>query len=179
MMQYYVLFDTAIGTCGIAWHAAGITQVQLPEGDPAATRARLLRRRPAATEVPPPAMVQRAVDGVLSLLRGEATDLSEATLDLDGVPPFHQRVYQSTRAIPPGSTLTYGELAVRLGDPAAARAVGQALGANPFPLIVPCHRVLAAGGRSGGFSAHGGIVMKRRLLDIEGARLAPGLFDPA
>ncbi|MEO8634018.1 MAG: methylated-DNA--[protein]-cysteine S-methyltransferase [Gemmatimonadales bacterium] len=175
--HHFALFDTMIGTCGIAWHAGGITRLQLPETDPATTRARLRRRFPAADEAVPPAMVQRTIDEILALLRTEVADLSGAVLDMQGVPQFHQQVYAITRSIPPGATLTYGELALRLGTPGAARAVGQALGANPFPIIVPCHRVLAANGKAGGFSAHGGVVMKRRLLAIEGARSSPGLFD--
>jgi methylated-DNA-[protein]-cysteine S-methyltransferase len=107
-------------------------------------------------------------------------DLSNVVLDMDGVPPFHQRVYALARRLLPGETVTYGELARRLGDPGAARAVGQALGANPFAPVVPCHRVLAASGRAGGFSANGGVSTKLRLLLIERTRFnGPGLFDDA
>ncbi len=105
-------------------------------------------------------------------------DLSNIVLDMHGVPPFHQRVYALARGITPGETLTYGEIALRLGDSGLARAVGQALGHNPFAPVVPCHRVLAAGGRAGGFSANGGVDTKLRLLQIERARInGPGLFD--
>jgi methylated-DNA-[protein]-cysteine S-methyltransferase len=111
----------------------------------------------------------RAIEGVVALLSGEKRDLSAIALDTTEVPEFHRRVYAVARAVPPGSTITYGEIATRLGDPTAARAVGQALGRNPFALIVPCHRVLAAGGNAGGFSASGGATTKLRLLAIEGA----------
>jgi methylated-DNA-[protein]-cysteine S-methyltransferase len=163
------LFDTAIGRCGIAWSGRGVVGVQLPEANGRATRARLLQSFPAAREAPPPPKVQRALDGIVALLRGEASDLAAVALDMDGVPPFHRRVYAVTRKIPPGATLSYGEIAARLDAPGAARAVGQALGRNPFAIIVPCHRVLAAGGKVGGFSASGGITTKRRLLAIEDA----------
>lgn len=119
----------------------------------------------------PPPDVQRAVEAITSLLDGKGTDLAFVTLDMDGVPDFHRRVYEVARTIQPGSTLTYGEIAGRLGDPGSARAVGQALGRNPFVLVVPCHRVLAAHGRTGGFSANGGTSTKLTLLAIEGAQL--------
>lgn len=114
-----------------------------------------------------------------ALLSGEDLAAPDSVpLDLSRVPPFHARVYEVARTIPPGTTLTYGEIARRLGEPGAARAVGQALGANPFAPIVPCHRVLAAGGGTGGFSADGGVATKRRLLEIEGVHLEqPALFD--
>jgi O-6-methylguanine DNA methyltransferase len=175
----FTLFDTAIGRCGIAWHESRITGVQLPEGSELKTRTRLLRRCPLAREAPPPPDVERAIAGIGALLRGEPSDLSAIALDLEGVPEFERRVYEVARTIPPGATLSYGEIATRLGDPAMARDVGQALGRNPFPLIVPCHRVLAAGGKAGGFSANGGLTTKLRLLSIERARTsaAPTLFD--
>src|SRR5436309_2326693 len=177
--QGFTLFDTAIGPCGIAWNERGITAVQLPEADAAKTRARLLRRSPELHEAPPPPGVQRAIDGMTALLRGEAADLSSIVLDMDRVDSFERQVYEIARTIAPGATVSYGEIAVRLGDRALARDVGQALGRNPFPLIVPCHRVLAAGGKVGGFSANGGITTKLRLLTIERARTsdAPTLFD--
>ena len=175
----FALFDTDIGPCGIAWGARGITGVQLPEASEARTRARLLRRDPPARAAPPPADVRRVIDGIVALLRGEASDLSAAALDMDGVAEFDRRVYELARGIAPGATLSYGEIAARLGERGLARDVGQALGRNPFPLIVPCHRVLAAGGKAGGFSANGGVTTKLRLLTIERARTsdAPTLFD--
>ncbi len=175
----FTLFDTAIGRCGISWGPGGITGVQLPESSDAGTRARLLRRFPRLPAAPPPAEVQAAIEDIVALLRGEPRLLDTITLDMSGVPPFHRRVYEITRAIAPGCTRSYGELARDLGEPGASRAVGQALGANPFAPVVPCHRVQAAGQRSGGFSAAGGVATKLRMLQIEGARFGqePGLFD--
>jgi len=109
--------------------------------------------------------------GMTALLRGERVSLDDVALDMEGVQPFHRRVFELARTIPAGRTSTYGELATRLGDPGSARAVGEALGRNPFPIVVPCHRVLAATGKLGGFSAHGGATTKRRMLIIEGALL--------
>ena len=175
----FVLFDTAIGRCGIAWGGRGVVGVQLPEAREPETRARVLQRFPGAREAAPPPDVQRAVDGITALLRGEASDLSAVALDMERVSPFHRRVYQVARTIPPGATLSYGDIAAHLGARGLARAVGQALGRNPFAIVVPCHRVLAAGGKAGGFSANGGITTKLRLLSIEGAHVSrqPELFD--
>src|SRR5580765_3762610 len=163
--QGFTLFDTAIGRCGIAWGERGVAGTQLPEARDSETRARMRRRFPDAREALPPPDVQRALDAVL--------------LDMEGVPPFHRRVYEVARGIPAGATLSYGEVAARLGDKGLARAVGQALGQNPFAIVVPCHRVLAAGGMPGGFSASGGVATKLRLLAIEGARATSqlALFD--
>jgi methylated-DNA-[protein]-cysteine S-methyltransferase len=179
MAPSYTLFDSAIGTCGIAWGDRGVVAVQLPEASELKTRARLLKRFPDAQEAAAPPHLQRAIDAIVALLRGEASDLSGVALDLDRVEPFQRQVYEIARTIAPGATLTYGEIATRLGDRALARDVGRALGQNPFPLIVPCHRVLAAGGKVGGFSANGGVTTKLRLLSIEGARTSdePSLFD--
>jgi methylated-DNA-[protein]-cysteine S-methyltransferase len=160
-------FDTAIGRCGIAWAECGIVGVQLPESNDVSTRARMLRRFPNARELKPPADVRRAIDGITALLRGAPSDLSTVMLDMAGVPAFNRRVYEIARAIPVGATLSYGEIAARLGKRDAARAVGQALGRNPFAIVVPCHRVLAAGGKLGGFSAAFGVKTKQRLLSIE------------
>lgn len=148
--------------------------VQLPEADEARTRVRMRRRFPGAPEVPPPPDVCAAAARIAALLGGERDDLRDIGLDMSGVPSFERRVYECVRAIAPGETLTYGEVAARLGEPGAARAVGQALGRNPFAPIVPCHRVLAADGRSGGFSARGGVATKLRMLQIEGARIGAG-----
>jgi methylated-DNA-[protein]-cysteine S-methyltransferase len=167
MAQGFALFDTAAGRCGIAWSAGGIAGIQLPERREAAMRARLQQRFPTATETVPPPHVQQAIDAIVALLQGEVANLSAVNLDVQTVSPFHQKVYEAARAIPPGTTLSYGELAARMGMPGAARAVGQALGRNPFPIVVPCHRVLAAGGRIGGFTADGGISTKLRLLSLE------------
>ena len=167
--QGFTLFDTAIGRCGVAWGRRGLVGVQLPEAREQETRARLERRFPEARESAPPAGVRRALADIGALLRGEKRDLSGIALEMDRLPPFHRRVYEIARGIPPGATLSYGEIAARLGAPGSARAVGQALGRNPFAIVVPCHRVLAAGGKLGGFSANGGVATKLRLLAIEGA----------
>jgi methylated-DNA-[protein]-cysteine S-methyltransferase len=175
----FALFETAIGACAIAWGRRGIVGIQLPERDAAATRSRIARRYADSTETRPPPGIDLAVGDIVRLLAGASVDLSRIDLDMTGVPEFNCRAYAVARAIPPGATSTYGEIAARLGEPGAARAVGQALGANPFPIVVPCHRVLAAGGKVGGFSANGGRVTKLRLLNIERARIgdAPTLFD--
>jgi methylated-DNA-[protein]-cysteine S-methyltransferase len=141
----------------------------LPERSEAVLRARLARI--AAGPASPPPELRAAIAAIAALLAGEPRDLREIALDMSGVPEFQRRVYQAARNIPPGHTLSYGELARELGTPGAARAVGQALGKNPFAPIVPCHRVLAAGGRSGGFSAHGGPRTKLKMLAIERAAI--------
>ena len=144
----------------------------LPEQTDRQTRARVARRFPHALDSTPPPFVAHAIDAIVSLLEGHASDLTGVPLDFDdAIPEFHRRVYDVTRAIKPGTTLSYGEIASRIGEPDAARAVGQALGRNPIPIIVPCHRVLAADGKTGGFSAPGGTATKLQLLAIEGARL--------
>jgi methylated-DNA-[protein]-cysteine S-methyltransferase len=176
----FTLFDTAIGRCAIAWSPRGIVAVQLPEAGERATRARMRRRFPRAPEAAPPADVRRAVEIIATLLRGEPSDLSTISLDMAGVPAFHRRVYEAARSVPPGATVSYGEVATRLGVPGGARAVGQALRRNPFAIVVPCHRVLAADGRIGGFTANGGVATKLRLLSAEGVRGDGTLgFDPA
>jgi methylated-DNA-[protein]-cysteine S-methyltransferase len=167
----FALFETAIGPCGIAWGARGILAVQLPETSAQATRARLQRRFSDASEQEPPAAIRSIIQDIVTHLRGQARDFSTITLDLESVPAFHRRVFDAARRIPSGETRSYGDIAKMLGEPGAARAVGQALGRNPFPIIVPCHRVLAAGGAPGGFSASGGATTKFKILGIEGAVL--------
>ena len=164
-------FDTAIGTCAIAWGEQGIVGCQLPGVDAPATRAHMRRRFPALPESQPPSEVVAVITGLQALLRGEAIDLTGVRLDMRGVPPFHQKIYALARQLQPGQTTTYGELARQLGEPGAARAVGQAMGQNPFAPIMPCHRVVAAGGANGGFSAPGGVLTKLQMLAIE--RAAP------
>jgi methylated-DNA-[protein]-cysteine S-methyltransferase len=167
--QAFALFDSPIGTCGIAWNAKGIAGFQLPSATAQATRSRMQQRWAEAIESAPPPGVQRVIDRVLSLLNGEAIDLSDIPVDLADAPEFHRKVYEVARTIPPGRTMTYGEIAKRLGVPHESREVGQALGRNPIAIIVPCHRVLGADGKMGGFSASGGVATKRRILEIEGA----------
>ena len=169
----YVLFDSAIGVCGLAWSDVGVARFQLPEATPAATQARVARAAVACDQVS--GDVQRVVDGVRRHLAGELDDLRWIAVDTRRMTAWDRAVYDATRQIDPGDTLTYGELAERVGSPGSAQAVGQAMGRNPVPVIIPCHRVLAAGAKLHGFSAHGGVFTKRRLLTIEHAS---GFDDP-
>jgi methylated-DNA-[protein]-cysteine S-methyltransferase len=172
----YTIFDTALGRCGIAWGPRGLLAVELPGRDDEATSRRIRRAFPGAREAEPPRAVGCAIEAIAGLFDGEPDDLGSVALDMGRVPEFERRVYEAARRIPPGSTLTYGELAERIGARGAAQAVGRALGRNPFPIVVPCHRVVAADGSLRGFSAPGGREAKRRMLAMEGA-LAPALFD--
>jgi methylated-DNA-[protein]-cysteine S-methyltransferase len=176
----YTVFDTGIGRCGIAWSDYGVVGVQLPEAREIETRGRLLRQYPETRELPPPPNAEMAIEGIVTLLRGQASDLSDVTLDMSGIHAFNARVYSFVRTIPRGDTLTYGEVAAKLRASGAAHSVAQAISKNPFMLIVPCHRVLEAGNYADKISAHGGSISKRRLLSIEGARGAVSsktLFD--
>jgi methylated-DNA-[protein]-cysteine S-methyltransferase len=175
----FILFDTAIGACAIVWGDDGVIGVLLPEKSENETRARIVRRYPDVAEAAPPPRIAAAIADIVALLSGESKNLSHIALDMARIPEFHRRVYAIAQTIPPGATMTYGEVATKLGDRALAQRVGQALGKNPFPIIVPCHRVLAASGSTGGFSAPGGVATKLRMLSIEGARTTdqPMLFD--
>jgi len=174
---------TALGAIGVVWSDHGIVQTWLHAGTPAMARAHIRRTYPGAVESLPSERVAAALAEVAALLEGEPRDLATAVLDMRAIPEFDRRVYEVARAIPPGSTMTYGEVARALGEePMRARDVGQALARNPFAPIVPCHRVVAAGGKLGGYSAPGGTATKRRLLELEGAAIVappvqPGLFD--
>ena len=171
-MTQFALFDTAIGFAGIAWNEAGLVACHLPERDVEPARRSFLRRFPDAAEAEVPAHLAATVEGIRALMRGEKATFEDTPLDLSRTPEFHARVYEIARSIPPGETLTYGEIAVKLGDKLLARDVGAALGKNPWPIVVPCHRVTAAGGKPGGFSARGGVNTKLKLLGIEGAAAA-------
>jgi methylated-DNA-[protein]-cysteine S-methyltransferase len=177
--QEFTLFDTPIGRCGIVWGEHGIVGVFLPEPDDARTRKRLARHFPDAVEARPSAKLQTAIQQITALLSGEPQDLADVPLDMERIEPFRQEVYAIARKIPPGETLTYGAIAEKLGDKLLARDVGEAMGKNPFPIVVPCHRVVAANGKLGGFSAPGGANTKLKMLAIEGAAVGgqPGLFD--
>ncbi|PZQ75380.1 MAG: cysteine methyltransferase [Variovorax paradoxus] len=181
------IFETAIGHCSLAWGPRGLVGVQLPEvdGDLASKQARMRRDFPRLaelTEAQRPPEVVAAIEAIRALLTGRNevdAQVLQIALDEEGVTDFHRRVYAIARRIPPGETRTYGDIAEELGDKTLARAVGQALGANPFAPVVPCHRVLGAKGWQGGFSAPGGPMLKLRMLAIEGAEPGgqPSLFD--
>jgi len=178
-VQGFTFFDTAIGRCGLAWSERGIAAVLLPEGREIDLWRQMLRLYPEAKEARPEGHARQAVDAIAAHLRGESADLDALPVDLSDIEPFALRVYEITRAIPSGTTRTYGEIAHELGSPGAARAVGRALGQNPVPIIIPCHRVLAANGGTGGFSGGSGVATKFQILKIEGAKAtsAPTLFD--
>ena len=175
----YCIFDTGIGRCGIAWGELGIMGVQLPEAREIDTRRRLFQLYPDARELRPPLNVEIAIEGIVALLRGGDSDLSDVTLDMTGIPAFNQRVYAFARSIPRGETQTYDEVASALRASGAVYSVAQAIGRNPFMIIVPCHRVLEAGHYADKISPNGGAISKRRLLSIEGTHPTSSrtLFD--
>ena len=163
------LFETPIGRCGIAWGPGGICGLQLPEANDRAAMARLRRRFPALAPAEPPPAVAAAMARITAFLAGGRDDFRDLALDFGATGAWERSVYEQARAIPAGTTITYGALAAEVGDSGQARAVGQALGRNPWPIVVPCHRITAAEGRMGGFSAPGGTATKLKLLEIEGA----------
>lgn len=171
-MTQFTLFETPLGWAAIAWTSAGLASVRLPQARREAVLAAVKRRTPDAEEAAPPPTVAAVIADIQSLLAGGKPDFAGAPIDLAATPEFNARVYAVAREIPPGETRTYGEVAERLGDKRLARDVGQTLGQNPWPIIVPCHRVTAAGGKLGGFSAPGGATTKLKLLAIEGAPAA-------
>jgi methylated-DNA-[protein]-cysteine S-methyltransferase len=175
----YTIFDTMIGRCGIAWGDSGVIGVQLPEAREIETRRRLFHLYPEARELRPPLNVELAIEGIAALLRGKAADFSEVMLDMTAIPAFNARVYQFTRTIPRGETRSYGEVASGLRATGAVHSVAQAISRNPFMIVVPCHRVLEAGGYADKISPNGGTISKRRLLSIEGAKMtfSKTLFD--
>jgi methylated-DNA-[protein]-cysteine S-methyltransferase len=165
----YTTFDTSVGRCGIAWGDVGIVGVQLPEAREIETRRRLLHQFPEARDLRPPADVELAIEGIVSVLRGHAVDLTDMPLDMHGLPAFNRRVYEAIRLIPRGETRSHAEIAASLGASGAVYSVGQAVSRNPFAILVPCHRALAIAGQTSGFAGNGCIVTKSRLLSIEGA----------
>jgi methylated-DNA-[protein]-cysteine S-methyltransferase len=175
-MTHFTLFETTLGWAALAWGDHGLVGVRLPSVERARAEAGLKRRWPEALEADAPAAIAAVIADIQALLAGGRPDLARAPLDLSATPELDARVYAVARGIPPGETLTYGQVAERLGDRLLAREVGQALGRNPWPIVVPCHRVTAAGGKLGGFSAPGGQATKLRLLAIEGAK-APAQAD--
>ncbi|HEY9764922.1 MAG TPA: methylated-DNA--[protein]-cysteine S-methyltransferase [Chroococcales cyanobacterium] len=163
----YVLFETAIGPCGIAWRSGKIARIQLPEANEEETKTRLLGDSDFPENAPLPGWVKEVIEKISAHLAGKTQDFSFVPLALDELPDFSRKVYEAALSIKSGKTATYGELAEMTGYPRAARAVGHALGKNPFPIVVPCHRVVAKGGKPGGFSAFGGLKTKKKLLDAE------------
>jgi methylated-DNA-[protein]-cysteine S-methyltransferase len=171
-MTQFAIFETSLGWAAVGWTPAGLATVRLPQRERSSVLAALKRRLPDAQEAEPPPRIAAVVTDICDLLAGGRPDFAGTALDMAGTPDFHARVYAIAREIPPGETLTYGEVAERLGDRRLAREVGQALGRNPWPIVIPCHRVTAAGGKLGGFSAPGGAATKLKLLAIEGAAAA-------
>jgi methylated-DNA-[protein]-cysteine S-methyltransferase len=169
MLPRFALFDTALGRCALVWTDRGVVTVRFAAGDQA-TKADLAARWPGASEATPDRVARRAISAVVGHLAGDskAASMAAIPLDMSGISEFPRRVYEELRRVPAGATVTYGELAARVGAAGAARAVGQAVGRNPFTVVVPCHRVLGAGGTIGGFSAPGGVATKKAILAIEG-----------
>ena len=174
----FFLFNTPLGRCALVWRGEAIIGASLPERDDEAMRRSLARRFPGTVEAEPPGFVRAVAGRIARHFAGDSQDFADVPFGLTAS-VFEKAVYAAALAIPCGETRTYGELARAVGQPQAAQAVGIALGRNPVPILVPCHRILAGGGRSGGFSAPGGVATKFRILEIEGARLpgeAAGLF---
>jgi methylated-DNA-[protein]-cysteine S-methyltransferase len=179
MGRGYTIFDTALGRCGVAWSDAGVVGVQLPEAREIETLRRLFRLFPEARELQPSPDVENAIDGIVKMLRGQDGDLSDVALDVSDVSPIDQRVYDYVRSIPRGETRSHVQIAAHLDVAAALHCVANALAKNPFPLIVPCHRVLDPGSGLDKVSPHNGVISRRRLLTLEGSRrdAALSLFD--
>lgn len=167
--ESYLLLETPIGQCGLAWSERGLVRLQLPDTSREATERRIASRNRTRATVPLPARLAADVDLLRAYFAGAAVDLCPIVVDLGHCPDFHREIYAECRRIPWGETSTYGALAGRVGAPGAARGVGQAMARNPVPVVVPCHRVLASGQAWGGFSAPGGLTTKQRLLDLEEA----------
>jgi methylated-DNA-[protein]-cysteine S-methyltransferase len=172
----YCLVATACGPVGLAWSDVGILRAQLPGSDGEATRQLLRRGLQGAVETDPPDWLEATVTRLQRYFTGTPVDLSTSPLDLSGVPEFNRRLYEEMLKLRWGETVTYGELATRVGAAGASQSVGRAMGQNPVPIIIPCHRVLASGNRLGGFSAPGGTRTKLRMLEMEGVWVgaAPG-----
>jgi methylated-DNA-[protein]-cysteine S-methyltransferase len=170
-MEHYHIFETSFGPCGLAWSQNGVTSFQLPERDRRALRARMRQGERSEWKAELPRIIARAAEKLKRYFNGEEAEFSELPLDLSNCNSFHRSVYEAARSVGWGETATYGALARKAGSPRAARAVGHALARNPVAIIIPCHRILAAGAKIGGFSAHGGAAVKERLLALEGVRL--------
>ncbi|NWG90897.1 MAG: MGMT family protein [Parvularculaceae bacterium] len=174
-MSRFTTFETAVGRCAVLWRGEHLTGVLLPAANDDAMLKTIARRDAGAAAAPPPPFVQDAIKKIISLCAGEPVSFEEVPLDRSAIEPLANRVYDILLRTPFGETTTYGAIAEKLGDKALSRAVGAALADNPFPIVIPCHRVVAAGGKMGGFTAPGGTAAKRRLLDIEGAFAADKL----
>jgi len=170
------LFETALGICGVAWNSRGLAAVQLPEKDNAATERRLASKSGSVGAAEPPDWIGSLIGDIQKYLAGAQVDFSAVVVDLDGIDDFRRGLYQALRQVGFGRTVTYGDLAKILGstDWEGARNVGEAMGRNPVPIVIPCHRVLAAGNKLGGFSAYGGTTTKQKLLALEGVHLDQG-----
>lgn len=181
--RYYHTFGTAFGTCAIAWSVGGLTRVRLPQQDVAELAERLAINALAWDAEPLPDVASTAVEVITGYMAGERPDFRRVRIDWGSVPGYNARIYRALARVPYGTTTTYGALAAEIGKPNAARAVGMAMGRNPWPIVIPCHRVLASGQQLGGFSAPGGVTTKVKLLQLEGslpgsdAPMLPGLFD--
>ena len=171
----FAIFDTAVGRCAVIWRGELLTGVLLPSADDDAMRAAVRRRAGEAQEAPAPPAIEKVIGKITRLCAGEAVAFDDAPLDREHIEPLANRIYDILLRVRFGETTTYGAIAEELGDKNLSRAVGAAMGANPFPIVIPCHRVTGAGGRMGGFSAPGGADTKRKLLDIEGAFAAEKL----
>jgi methylated-DNA-[protein]-cysteine S-methyltransferase len=175
-VEHYHIFNSSFGRCGVAWSQKGVTAFQLPEGDEHALEARMRRRARQEQRDQLPQTAERAVTKLKRYFDGEKVDFSDLPLDLRACSPFNKAVYDAALSVQWGDTATYGALARKIGSPRAARAVGHALSRNPIAIIIPCHRILAAGAKIGGFSAHGGVALKERLLGLEGASRGADAF---
>lgn len=172
----HLVFETALGFVGIAWSEAGLTRLCLFQRDPASVERRLERLGATGAgnaESNAPGWVTALVRDIRAYADGQEIDFSAVPVDLAGVDDFGLAIYEAARKLGFGETTTYGELAKRAGHAGLPRETGQALGANPVPLVIPCHRILAAGGKIGGFSAPGGSTTKERMLALEGVRVGP------
>jgi len=169
----YSLFETQLGWCGLAWNEPEslLILLQLPEATPALTEAKIVQNCRARKVSTPLSAISWVISRISRHLMGDLQDFLDIPIDIERMGLFAQYVYAAARTVQAGLTMTYGELAKAINRPKACRAVGQALGRNPLPLIIPCHRILAAGNRPGGFSAYGGPAIKAQLLAIEGVFL--------
>lgn len=169
----HMVFETALGFVGVAWSEAGLTRLSLFQRNEAAVERRLERLGAGDGDAAAPAWIEALVRDIRAYAGGEDIDFSGVPVDLSGVDDFRLAIYDAARKLAFGETTTYGELAKRAGHGGLPRETGQALGSNPVPLVIPCHRILAAGGKIGGFSAPGGSATKERMLKLEGVQVGP------